>query len=162
MSACKSCATGYEPEEILAASFAGPDRTHAKSRRVGVPSSFAVLLNEGDGDGSAAIVELAHRLGLSNAQVTASEAVDMRCGNAATIGLVVIDLEASGIVTVILEQSNDLENWQATVATAIQSAGYSSIRARGIGSRFVRLRYSASGAAGTVAVLAALVKAWKR
>lgn len=161
MGCCRSCDEGKPCEDGVSPCLAVAPPISGGSR-VGVPDEKVILLNETDAGGVLPIVEVARRLGLSNAQVTASEAVDMRSGNTATVGVVVIDLESPGTITVVLEQSNDLENWQSTVQTALQSAGYATIRARGIGSRFVRLRYTASGASGTVAILAALIKAWKR
>lgn len=106
------------------------------------------------------VVELAHRLGLSASEVTASEAVEMLNGNAATVGIVILNLEALSKVDIVMELSNDRQGWWSAISTSLRRAGYSSVRAVGIAARFVRLRYTGVGASGT-AILAALVKPWR-
>lgn len=106
------------------------------------------------------VVEVAHRLGLTASEVTASEAVEMLDGNAATVGIVILNFESLSKVDIVMELSNDRQGWWSAISTSLRRAGYWSVRSTGIGARYVRLRYTGVGASGT-AILAALVKPWR-
>ncbi|NUN50848.1 MAG: hypothetical protein HUU15_18735 [Candidatus Brocadiae bacterium] len=126
-------------------------------------SDLRLLVTEdGGAEGRGRIVEVARRLGVAALEVTASESVAMGRSTAATVGLVVIALRSIASVTVQLELSSDGENWKPASSTVLTDAGYWSVKLGGIGSRYVRLRYSANGSPGGSALLAALVKPWKR
>jgi len=106
------------------------------------------------------VVEVARRLGLVASEVTASEAVELLDGNAATVGIVILNIESLSKVEIVVELSNDRQGWWGAMSTSLRRAGYWSVRTVGIAARFVRVRYTGVGASGT-AILAALVKPWR-
>lgn len=103
---------------------------------------------------------LAERLGLSQAEVTASEAVSIEGSNAVRVDVIVVNLTLSS-VSIRVQVSNDAVSWSDAAQFSRKVIGYATTKVRGIGFRFVRLYYEASNTAGGEGVLAASLHHWR-
>ena len=84
-----------------------------------------------------------------------SAPISMEGANAVYYEVTLFYLEATS-VSVLVEESDDLENWSSPNDSAKTFAGgYDAKRVTGIGSAYVRLRYDMTSSTGEVAVLGA-------
>lgn len=93
------------------------------------------------------------RLGLGQAEVTASEPVEVGECTAGSVDLVVFAFSALSFIEVSLQVGSDRENWSRFSTTVVTRAGFARLKFRGLGARFLRLYYRAEGQLGGVGIL---------
>ena len=88
--------------------------------------------------------QLAESVFVDSGSAQVSQAVSMAGASGVSVSGTVLESLESGVVAVVLQESNDLENWTTETSSSmrISAPGYSTFQITGIGMAFVRLRYS--------------------
>lgn len=102
-------------------------------------------------------VTVMSRLALSEAQVTASEALELGKCNAGSVDVVVFAFDSLSSIEIDLEMGNDRENWSHVLAAVFRRGGFGRLRFRGVASRYIRLHYRAAGNPGGIGILTTTV-----
>lgn len=98
--------------------------------------------------------QLASRLAVTNGTDAFSPAVSMDGNNAVQLEATIFALGGATSLTIVIEGSNDLQNWQTLTSNAGLVYGYSApSKTTGVGFSYARLKYSTVGA-GTIIVAA--------
>lgn len=102
-------------------------------------------------------IAVATRLALVQGTVTASEPLEVGDCSAGDVDIVVFAFSLISTIQIDVEIGNDGENWSTAFSTLFKRAGFARFKYRGIGSRFLRLRYGSAGDPAGIAILTTTV-----
>ncbi len=99
--------------------------------------------------------QVASKLAVTNAALQYSQAVGMAGGNAVYVETVAFKLPSPGTLRVLVQQGNDLENWESIDVAGstlnLTAIGYGTLKVTGIASQYVRLSYECFGTGSAIA-----------
>lgn len=102
-------------------------------------------------------VSVMTRLALGPSQTTASEALVVGDCTAGSVDIVLFAFESLTSIQIDVEMGNDSDNWSPVCTTILRRAGSVRFRYRGVGGRYIRLYYRASGSPGGIGLLTTTV-----